>query len=475
MVRMVARLYVVLSCFLVAFLGGCSGGSQSCIPGLTVVCPCPTGQLGAQTCTSAGTFAACVCSAPALDAGDLGGSDGAATSPSDAAAAGSSIDSAGMGGEGGPVVDAAADQSAPADANLAADAPPDVWSANAFPDAVADAGEGEEASDTTPAIVSFTASATTISAGQSSMLSWAVTGATMLTLDQGVGSALITVLGTTSRIVSPAQTTTFTLTLNGSVSAQVTVTVVPLPSIASFYASPGVVNPGGNSTLTAVFSGGTGTVDQDIGVVISGVGVSTGPISATTTYTLTVTNAVGGSTTAQVTVVPAGPSPVNGLAVWVTQKTTGGTGQISLNFRIDNETSQIVDMSTVTLRYWYQDEGLGTALLLAANYVRIGYSNQGKVTLNEVVAVSPAVPGANHYLELSFAGTLAPQGDKNTEGLLSTNDQFNIQVTLHTASFTGGVDVTNDYSYGNGAAGVYEQKITLYDQSGKLIWGVEPG
>jgi hypothetical protein len=114
-------------------------------------------------------------------------------------------------------------------------------------------------------------------------------------------------------------------------------------------------------------------------------------------------------------------------------------------------------------------------LVLAANYVSIGYSNQGKVTLNEVVAVSPAVPGADHYLELSFAGTLATQGDKNTEGLLSTSDRFNIQATLHTAGYTGAVDVTKDYSYDGGAAGVYEQKITLHNKTGNVIWGTPPG
>jgi fibro-slime domain-containing protein len=96
-----------------------------------------------------------------------------------------------------------------------------------FQDAAVDAGEGEDASGTTPAIISFTASPVTIAAGKSSTLSWIVTGATMLTLDQGVaGSGLVSVLGTTSQVVTPTQTTTYTLTLNGSVSAQVTVTVV---------------------------------------------------------------------------------------------------------------------------------------------------------------------------------------------------------------------------------------------------------
>jgi hypothetical protein len=92
-----------------------------------------------------------------------------------------------------------------------------------------DAGADGNTLGTTPAIVSFTASPTTISAGKSSTLSWTVIGATTLSLDQGVGSALISVLGATSQVVTPAQTTTYTLTLNGSMSAQVTVTVVPLP------------------------------------------------------------------------------------------------------------------------------------------------------------------------------------------------------------------------------------------------------
>jgi hypothetical protein len=126
MVRMGKRLCVVLSCLLVASLGGCSSGSQTtshpdasavtggsggsagtgggpggvgrgsggtggqlstatsatpplCVPGASVACACVTGQQGAQTCTAAGTFAACVCAASAADAGRLGGAGG--TSP----------------------------------------------------------------------------------------------------------------------------------------------------------------------------------------------------------------------------------------------------------------------------------------------------------------------------------------------------------------------------------------------------------
>ena len=138
-----------------------------------------------------------------------------------------------------------------------------------------------------------------------------------------------------------------------------------------------------------------------------------------------------------------------------------------MDLRIDNKTSHPVDTSAVTLRYWYQDEGLGTALVLTRNYVSIGYSNQGEVTGGLAVANPSPVAGADHYLGLSISGTLAAQGDK------ATNDQFNIQVSMHTVGLTGTVDVTNDYSYDNGASGVYEEKITLY-VNGTLIWGIEP-
>ena len=74
-------------------------------------------------------------------------------------------------------------------------------------------------------IASFTASPTTIDAGGSSTLSWSVTGAASLSINNGVGN----VTGSTSTSVSPTSTTTYTLTAtnsaNESVTATVTVTV----------------------------------------------------------------------------------------------------------------------------------------------------------------------------------------------------------------------------------------------------------
>jgi peptidoglycan-associated lipoprotein len=62
-----------------------------------------------------------------------------------------------------------------------------------------------------PVIASFSAEPTTIERGQSSTLSWSINGATDMSIDNGVGA----VQSRGQRSVSPANTTTYTLTANG--------------------------------------------------------------------------------------------------------------------------------------------------------------------------------------------------------------------------------------------------------------------
>ena len=82
----------------------------------------------------------------------------------------------------------------------------------------------------------------------------------------------------------------------------------PAPSISSFTANPTAVLAGNAVTLTAVFVNGSGSIDQGIGAVQSGVGVSTGALASTKTFTLTVTGS-GTPATAQVTVTVTTPPP----------------------------------------------------------------------------------------------------------------------------------------------------------------------
>ena len=99
------------------------------------------------------------------------------------------------------------------------------------------AGDGAPA-DPVPVIESFTATPSAIPAGGSTQLAWGVTGATSLSLDNGLGA----VTGT-SLAVSPLGTTTYRLTASnaaGSVSkfTVVTVTGVPLGGTQAYGVVP---------------------------------------------------------------------------------------------------------------------------------------------------------------------------------------------------------------------------------------------
>jgi len=79
-----------------------------------------------------------------------------------------------------------------------------------------------------PTIVGFAANPPKIASGQSTMLSWSISGAIVsVTLDNGIGD----VSGITSKAVSPTQTTTYTLTATnggGTATAHATVTVTSM-------------------------------------------------------------------------------------------------------------------------------------------------------------------------------------------------------------------------------------------------------
>jgi len=106
----------------------------------------------------------------------------------------------------------------------------------------------------------------------------------------------------------------------------------PEPAIASITAAKETVTTGKSTTLTAVFSGGTGSINHGVNGVTSGVPISTGVLTADTDFTLTVTGpdgttpAVGGCT---VKVAPAPQVPViTGPAGSLLEGQTGCTASV---------------------------------------------------------------------------------------------------------------------------------------------------
>ena len=146
-----------------------------------------------------------------------------------------------------------------------------------------------------PQIIRFEANPVSIAPGQSSTLSWTTTGASTVTISS-VGS--VTPNGSTQ--VTPAQTTTYTLTATSadgkSVTAPVTVIVAPqnIPQILTFVANPPVINAGESSQLCWQVSGATNiTIDPGVGTNLNANDCATVKPNVTTTYTLTATNAQG--------------------------------------------------------------------------------------------------------------------------------------------------------------------------------------
>jgi hypothetical protein len=125
------------------------------------------------------------------------------------------------------------------------------------------------------------------------------------------------------------------------------------PTITSFVATPKTVSVGGSASLTAVFSGGLGTVDHGVGTLISGNPTSTGAVAPSTTYTLTVTNSAGVAVTAQVT-VSAGFFTTVGSLITPREEHTAtllkGTGKVLIAGGSDNSgqlgSAELYDPST---------------------------------------------------------------------------------------------------------------------------------
>jgi len=180
-----------------------------------------------------------------------------------------------------------------------------------------------------PTINSFTASPTTISEGSSSELSWSVSNATALIIDQGIGS--ISAAGTST--VTPAVTTTYTLTAvnaSGSITASATVTVEigsstttvtspsvpsippagPLP-VAHIYVNPGTISPAGTAVLSWDTANASNIViNHGIGSVSPSGSRSVSP-NSTTVYLITASNAVGTVTASTQLLVGASGAPGN--------------------------------------------------------------------------------------------------------------------------------------------------------------------
>lgn len=228
-----------------------------------------------------------------------------------------------------------------------------------------------------PAITSFAANPASIIAGGSSLISWNTSDAVEVRLN----GVLVAASG--SMTVSPAATTTYTLTVVGAggycpSSAQTTVTVTSCPTIQYFEAIPSTITRGDTSLLRwNVLNVGPGVVVTLDGAQVPAQGTLMVQPSATTLYRLRVTGPGGCPPQGRDVTVTVGDRPCPGIVSFASNLSSVQEGEnITLSWNVSNVTP------TTTIRL----SGGGLDEIVAASGTRtVRMTTQGTYTFQLTV------------------------------------------------------------------------------------------
>ncbi len=259
-----------------------------------------------------------------------------------------------------------------------------------------------------PATASITASPNPINAGQSTTLTWSSTNAATATIEPGIGT--VEVSGT--RSVSPAQTTTYTLSVSGpggDASHSVTVTVNQPPTVI-FSADPAYLGVGDSATLTWTSTNATSaSIDQGIGAVAVNGSITVSPL-VTTNYTITVSGSGGtadASTTVTVHAIPtvsisADVVTINAgdSAALTWTSSDAQTATINAIGHVDPNGTTVVS-PVVTTTYTITVEGYGGS---ASDSVTVSISSQMSVAVNCGGEAYTALDGTNYVADTYYTG-----------------------------------------------------------------------
>jgi cellulose 1,4-beta-cellobiosidase len=188
-------------------------------------------------------------------------------------------------------------------------------------------------------------------------------------------------------------------------------------------------------------------------------------LSASTTYKYTVSakdaagNASAPSTAVSATTKASGGGGTSGLkAQYKNNDSSTGDNQVKPGLQLVNSGSATVDLTKVTIRYWFTGESSSAGYQTFCDWAQLGCSTVKTSTSS----LPQARPGADHYLEVGFsAGSLAPGA--------SSGD---LQLRMAKSDWSN-FDESDDYSRGTNTSYADSVKVTVY-VAGSLVWGTEP-
>jgi hypothetical protein len=263
-------------------------------------------------------------------------------------------------------------------------------------------------------------------AGESATLYYTSQNATSVSIAPGVGSYGLS--GTV--VVTPTTSTTYTVTANGtnsqtaSCSIAVSVTSGALPRIVQFSASPLTILSGQSSTLLWVVDNSTSQTITSLGTVVAAGSQSVTP-PATTTYTLTATNAAGSVTATATVTVNQIPNPVVVSFTATPNPSTTPGGAVVLNCQTQNAAS--ITMAGLTfltpnITYTVYPQTTTSYMCIATGENGVTASKSVTVTVGSSTAPTAAPPtivitggstqtSTVRSIQLSASGSTSPAGN----------------------------------------------------------------
>ncbi len=232
----------------------------------------------------------------------------------------------------------------------------------------------------------LTANPVSVGYNGSSTLSWSTNNATSASINQGIGSVMLSGGYSLSNI---SGTRTYTMTVSGPGGTNTCQTTVIADSVSntlptcSISASPSSVSYGGTTYLSWNTSNATNATLTDVGgVALSGSYAMSG-IYGTRTYTLTVTGNGGSNSCSTTVYVQNQASTVPTCSLDSTSVTTQG-GQATLYWSTNNATSvSISGIGSVATSGSYMVYPSGTT-----TYVLSAYGNGGSVSCTKTITVN---------------------------------------------------------------------------------------
>lgn len=315
-----------------------------------------------------------------------------------------------------------------------------------------------------PPVCALNASPATITAGGASTLSWTTSGATSVSINQGIGPVGFG----GSQSVSPTQTTTYVLTATGAggiTTCTRTITVpTPVPApICNITATPTTLPAGGGSTTFSWTSenGQSAAINNGVGsVALNG----SRPVTVTQsgTYTLTVTAADGRTANCSqaITVGAVPPAPLCTFTATPTNLPAGG-GTVTFNWTSQNGASASIN------------NGFGTVVLNGSQPLNVTQSATYTFTVtaadgrtancSQAITVGAVPPAPACTLSLSPTSITSGQSSTLTWNMSNANsasiDQGIGAVTAN-ASGTRVVNPTQNTTYTLTTLGANNQQVT---------------